>query len=125
MRLHLVHIHLCLAVPEPAGPAEGEGSTAFWNYHSHVDEVKTSTRADRSARYHAPRHGSSRRLASDVDREVVAQFGLFDEHLSWYWDTNLKRLYGDPKNYHGHDTRIHDFHHFFTINGYLDGNDPC
>jgi manganese oxidase len=27
-------------VPERAGPAEGEGSTAFWNYHSHVDEGK-------------------------------------------------------------------------------------
>jgi FtsP/CotA-like multicopper oxidase with cupredoxin domain len=112
-------------VPEPAGPAEGEGSTAFWNYHSHVDEGK-----DINSGLIGPlvitRRGMARAdgSLSDVDREVVAQFGLFDEHLSWYWDTNLKRLYGDPKNYHGHDTRIHDFHHFFTINGYLDGNGP-
>ena len=112
-------------VPERAGPAEGEGSTAFWNYHSHVDEGK-----DINSGLIGPlvitRRGMARAdgSPSDVDREVVAQFGLLDEHLSWYWDTNLKRLYGDPKNYDGHDTRIHDFHHFFTINGYLDGNGP-
>jgi FtsP/CotA-like multicopper oxidase with cupredoxin domain len=112
-------------VPERAGPAEEEGSTAFWNYHSHVDEGK-----DINSGLIGPliitRRGMARADASptDVDLEIVAQFGLFDEHLSWYWDINLKRLYGDPKNYDGHNTLVHDFHHFFTINGYLDGNGP-
>jgi len=72
------------------------------------------------------RRGLARDDASpeDVDREFVVQFGLYDEHLSWYWDENLKRLYGDPKKYDGQNTAVHDFHHFYTINGYLDGNGP-
>jgi FtsP/CotA-like multicopper oxidase with cupredoxin domain len=113
------------SVPERAGPAEGEGSTVFWVYHSHVDESK-----DINSGLIGPiiitRRGFAREDASpkDVDREFIIQFGLYDEHLSWYWDTNLKRLYGDPKNYDGSNTRVHDFHHFFTINGYLDGNGP-
>ncbi len=112
-------------VPERAGPAEGDGSTAFWVYHSHVDEGK-----DINSGLIGPiivtRRGMGRADASpkDVDREFVTQFGLFDEHLSWYWEANLRRLYGDPKNYDGSNTHVHDFHHFYTINGYLDGNGP-
>ena len=112
-------------VPERAGPAEGDGSTAFWLYHSHVDEGN-----DINSGLIGPiiitRRGMARVDGSpkDVDREFVVQFGLYDEHLSWYWDENVKRLYGDPKNYDGKDGRVHDFHHFFSINGYLFGNGP-
>jgi FtsP/CotA-like multicopper oxidase with cupredoxin domain len=112
-------------VPERAGPAEHDGSTAFWVYHSHVDEGK-----DINSGLIGPllitRRGMARPDASptDVDREFVTQFGLFDEHLRWYWDFNLKRLYGDAKNYDGSDKKIHDFHHWFSINGYEYGNGP-
>lgn len=112
-------------VPERAGPTEHEGSSAFWVYHSHVNESK-----DINSGLIGPiiitRRGMARDDGSpkDTDREFVAQFGLYDEHLSWYWDTNLKRLYGDPKNYDGSEIRVHDFHHFYTINGYIDGNGP-
>lgn len=112
-------------VPERAGPSDGDGSSVLWIYHSHVDEGK-----DINSGLIGPliitRQGMARADGSpkDVDREFVAQFGLFDEHLSWYWDANVVRLYGDPKNYHGEDKDVHDFHHFFTINGYLDANGP-
>jgi len=112
-------------VPERAGPDHGEGSTAFWLYHSHVDEGR-----DINSGLIGPliitRRGMARADGSpkDVDREFVAQFGLFDEHQSWYWDANLKRLYGDPKNYDENNKEVHDFHHFLTINGYLDANGP-
>jgi FtsP/CotA-like multicopper oxidase with cupredoxin domain len=112
-------------VPERAGPADGDGSTAFWVYHSHVDEGK-----DINSGLIGPiiitRRGMARPDGSpkDVDREFVIQFALYDEHLSWYWDFNLKRLYGDPKKYDGSDVGVHDFHHFFSINGFLDGNGP-
>jgi FtsP/CotA-like multicopper oxidase with cupredoxin domain len=113
------------SVPEKAGPAAGEGSTAFWLYHSHVDEGR-----DINSGLIGPLIVTRRGMAkpdgtpTDVDREFVAQFGLFDEHRSWYWDFNLKRLYGDPKNYDGTVKAIHEFHHFYTINGYIDGNGP-
>ena len=112
-------------VPERAGPAEGEGSTAFWLYHSHVDEGN-----DINSGLIGPlivtRRGMARADGSpkDVDREFIVDFGLFDEHLSWYWDSNLRRLYGDPKNYDGKNPQVHEFHHFFAINGYLFGNGP-
>jgi FtsP/CotA-like multicopper oxidase with cupredoxin domain len=112
-------------VPERAGPTAHEGSTAFWLYHSHVDEGK-----DINSGLIGPliitRRGMARADASplDVDREFVTQFALFDEHLSWYWDFNLKRLYGDPARYDGSIKVIHHLHHFFPINGFAYGNGP-
>jgi FtsP/CotA-like multicopper oxidase with cupredoxin domain len=112
-------------VPERAGPAEGDGDTAFWVYHSHVDEGR-----DINAGLIGPmiitRRGKARADGSPVsiDREFVTEFALYDEHRSWLWDENVKRLYGDPKNYDDKDEEVHDWHHFFTINGYLDANGP-
>jgi hypothetical protein len=60
----------------------------------------------------------------DIDREIVAHFALFDEHLSWYWGENQQRIYGEPGRYDGHDKQVHDFHHFYVINGYMDGDGP-
>jgi FtsP/CotA-like multicopper oxidase with cupredoxin domain len=111
------------SVPERAGPTEHEGSSAFWVYHSHVDESR-----DINSGLIGPiiitRRGMAREdgTPKDVDREFVVQFGLYDEHLSWYWNANVKRIYGDPKKYDGSNGAVHDFHHFFTINGYIDGN---
>ncbi len=112
-------------VPERAGPAEGDGSTALWVYHSHVDEGR-----DINTGLLGPlivtRRGMARPDGSpvDVDREFVALFALFDEHQSWMWDRNVRRLYGDPAKYDDKDPEVHDFHHLFTINGFLDGNGP-
>ena len=112
-------------VPERAGPADGDGSTAFWLYHSHVDEGR-----DINAGLIGPiiitRRGMARADGSpkDVDREFVIEFGLFDEPLSWYWDANVARIYGDARKYEGNDVHVHQFHHFYTINGFLEGNGP-
>lgn len=112
-------------VPERAGPTEHEGSTAFWMYHSHVDEGR-----DINSGLIGPiivtRRGAARPDGSpaDVDREFVVQFALSDEHLSWYWETNRRRLYRDPSDYDDADHDVHDFHHFWTINGYMDANGP-
>jgi FtsP/CotA-like multicopper oxidase with cupredoxin domain len=112
-------------VPERAGPADGDGSTAFWLYHSHVDEGK-----DINAGLIGPiiitRRGMARSDGSprDVDREFIAEFGLFDEPRSWYWSTNVVRIYGDSSKYDGADMSMHQWHHFYTINGFLEGNGP-
>ena len=112
-------------VPERAGPAEGEISSTFWPYHSHVDEGR-----DINSGLIGPiivtRRGMARADGSpkDVDREFVAQFALFDESLSWYWETNLKRMYGDPSKYDENDVRVRQFHYWYPINGFVDGNGP-
>lgn len=118
------HLYLWF-VPERAGPAHGEGSSVFWTYHSHVEEGK-----DINAGLIGPmiitRKGMARPDGSpkDVDREFVAQYGLYDETESWYFDANVLRAYGDAKNFDGKDEKVREFHHFFTINGFLEGNGP-
>src|SRR6185503_14683552 len=113
------------AVPEKSGPTSMEGSTAFWLYHSHVDEGR-----DINSGLIGPiivtRRGMAREDGSskEIDREFVADFGLFDEMDSWYRDTNVVRLYGDAKKFRGDDEKVREFHRFFTINGFLEGNGP-
>lgn len=112
-------------VPERAGPAHGEGSSVFWTYHSHVDEGK-----DINAGLIGPmiitRKGMARADGSpkDVDREFVAQYALYDETDSWYFDANVLRLYGSRANFDSTNAKVREFHHFFTINGWLEGNGP-
>lgn len=116
-------------VPERAGPAHGEGSSVFWTYHSHVNEGK-----DVNAGLIGPmiitRKGMARSDGSpkDVDREFVAQYGLYDEPESWYWDVNVVRAYGSRTRFDSSNTGTNnlarDFHHFFTINGFIEGNGP-
>ena len=112
-------------VPERAGPAEGDGSTAFWLYHSHVDEGR-----DINAGLIGPiivtRRGMARADGSpkDYDREFIVDFGLFDETLSWHFPANLKRLYGDPRKYDTTSVSALRFHHFYAVNGFLEGNGP-
>ena len=110
------------AVPERAGPADGDGSSAFWVYHSHVNEGK-----DINAGLIGPiiitRRGMARADGSpqDVDREFVAQFGLYDEPLSWYWPANVKRIYGNPSKYDGKDVAVQQWHHFRFLDGLAGG----
>jgi len=83
-------------VPERAGPAHGEGSTAFWMYHSHTHEVD-----DVNAGLIGPMIVTARASAradatpTDVDRELVVGFLEIDETNSSLWETNL-RTYGKP-----------------------------
>jgi len=112
-------------VPERAGPAPGEGSSVFWVYHSHVNEGR-----DMNAGLFGPmiitRRGMARPDGSpkDVDREFVAEFGLYDEPLSWYWDVNVLRLFGDSSRFDRSDPAVVDFQRFYTINGFMSGNGP-
>ena len=114
-------------VPERAGPAHGEGSTAFWMYHSHVEEHK-----DINAGLLGPlivtARGSARDdgTPTDVDRELVVMFGEFDEIESPYYQRNV-RTYADsakvPKSY-----TFADLYYLInlreTMNGLSFGNIP-
>ncbi len=83
-------------VPERAGPTHEQGSTAFWMYHSHTDEV-----GDVNAGLIGPMIITARNQAradatpTDVDRELVVGFLEFDETNSTLWEENL-RTYGKP-----------------------------
>jgi hypothetical protein len=79
-------------VPERAGPTMHEGKSAFWMYHSHVDE-----QGDVAAGLIGPMiitaRGGSRAdgTPTDVDRELVAGFLEFDENNSPFFERNAAR----------------------------------
>ncbi len=83
-------------VPERAGPTAHEGSSAFWMYHSHVDD-----QADVAAGLIGPMIITARGAAradgtpKDVDRELVVGFLEFDENNSPFFDANYAR-YAKP-----------------------------
>ena len=85
-------------VPERAGPTAAEGSTAFWMYHSHANEVR-----DVASGLLGPmivtRRGMARPDGSptDVDRELVAGFVEIDENHSWYIEDNIATYATEPK----------------------------
>ena len=85
-------------VPERAGPTAHEGSSAFWMYHSHNDEIR-----DVASGLIGPmivtRKGMARPDGSptDVDRELVAGFIEVDENHSWYVEENITTYTTDPK----------------------------
>lgn len=84
-------------VPERAGPTEHEGSSAFWMYHSHHDEIR-----DVASGLIGPlivtRKGMARPDGSpiDVDREIVVGFIEVDENSSWYVEENIATYATDP-----------------------------
>lgn len=80
-------------VPERAGPTMHEGKSAFWMYHSHVDEQR-----DVAAGLFGPMiitaRGGSRAdgTPDDVDREFVVAFLELDENNSPFFDANYARF---------------------------------
>jgi FtsP/CotA-like multicopper oxidase with cupredoxin domain len=76
-------------VPERAGPTAHEGKSAFWMYHSHVDD-----QSDLAAGLIGPMiitaRGASRAdgTPTDVDRELVVGFMELDENNSPYFSHN-------------------------------------
>jgi hephaestin len=119
-------------VPERAGPADGEGSSVLWMYHSHVQEE-----SDISSGLMGPmivtRRGVARADGSpkDVDREIVAAFYEVDENASRYRDHNIRAYMTEPDSVHV-DTafalpqvrRDGQYNFKETINGFLYGNGP-
>lgn len=117
-------------VPERAGPAEHEGSSTIWMYHSHANEVK-----DVNAGLVGPliitRRGAARPdgTPKDVDREIVAAFNEVDENASWFADENLQHYATDPARVPDADRT--NFASLFylsnlreTVNGFSFGHTP-
>jgi len=116
-------------VPHRAGPAQMDGSSVLWMYHSHVNEA-----ADISTGLIGPiivtRKGMARADGSprDVDRELVVLFALEDENQSLYMPQNVQ-LASSPSAITPAD-QFNPFSQFYatnempTINGYIYGNMP-
>ena len=112
-------------VPERAGPGPNDASSIVWVYHSHVDET-----ADTNAGLIGPiivsRRGSANAdgTPTDVDREFITLFTVFDENASPYLQTNIDTYTGRPKTVKPDDEDFQESNLMHSINGYVYGNLP-
>ena len=121
-------------VPERAGPTAHEGSSAFWMYHSHVDEIRDVATGLIGPMIITRRGVQLRPDGSpmDVDRELVAGFIEVDENQSWYLEENIKTYATNPtavkiaRSPFGDIAAVPDFGMYFreTINGFTYGHTP-
>ncbi|HET7855846.1 MAG TPA: multicopper oxidase domain-containing protein [Gaiellaceae bacterium] len=112
-------------VPERAGPGPNDPSTILWMYHSHTDEP-----ADTNAGLIGPiivgREGSldADGKPTDVDRELVTMFTVFDENASPYLDANIQAYAGVPQSVDPEDEEFEESNLMHSINGFVYGNLP-
>ena len=85
-------------VPERAGPGPQDPSSLVWLYHSHSMDLK-DVESGLIGAIIVTRRGMSGPggKPTDVDREFVNLFMIFDENASWYLDHNIQTFTGDPK----------------------------
>jgi FtsP/CotA-like multicopper oxidase with cupredoxin domain len=111
------------SVPERAGPGPSDGSSVFWMYHSHTDEV-----ADSYAGLEGPLIITARGKARsdgrpiDVDRELVTMFMVHDENHSPYLAQNIEMFAGDPASVDPEDEEFEESNLKHGINGQIYGN---
>ena len=110
-------------VPERAGPAPMDGSSAMWMYHSHTDEI-TDVYAGLSGFLIVTAEGRANPNGSpeDVDREVFSLYEVVDENSSPYLDVNIRMFtLGDVDK---DDEGFIESNLMHAINGYVYGNGP-
>ncbi len=111
-------------VPERSGPAAMDGSSVLWMYHSHFVEssdINTGLVGPIvvTARGKARPDGSPK----DVDREFIADFSIFDETDSWFFESNLGKLPVRTR-LKVVDPALREANALYTINGFIEGNLP-
>jgi len=85
-------------VPERAGPGPNDPSSLVWLYHSHAADLK-DVEAGLIGAIIVTRRGMAGPggKPTDVDREFVNLFMIYDENSSWYLDYNIQHFTTDPK----------------------------
>jgi hypothetical protein len=110
--------------PERSGPAEMDGSSVLWMYHSHFVES-----TDINTGLIGPIIVTGRGLArpdgspKDVDREFITDFSIFDETDSWFFEGNagkqIRALRSKSVN-----PLLREQNALYSINGYIEANLP-
>jgi FtsP/CotA-like multicopper oxidase with cupredoxin domain len=111
-------------VPERSGPAAMDESSVLWMYHSHFVEgadINTGLVGPIivTARGKARPDGSP----TDVDREFITDFSVFDETESWFFERNETK---DPLGVRlkSADPLLREQNLLYSINGYIESNLP-
>ncbi len=85
-------------VPERAGPGPADPSSIVWLYHSHIDptmDVNTGLVGVILVTRRGMADADGR--PTDVDREFVTLFNIFDENKSWYLAENARQFTTAPQ----------------------------
>ena len=112
-------------IPERAGPGPRDPSSIVWLYHSHTDRVK-DTNAGLIGAMIVARKGASGPSGrpSDVDREFITLWKIFDEGKSWYIEEDvMARIGGDLKALEK-DLEFKEGNKKHAVNGLIFGNLP-
>ncbi len=111
-------------VPERSGPAAMDESSVLWMYHSHFVE-STDINTGLVGPIIVTRRGSARADGSpkDVDREFIADFSIFDETDSWFFERNAGKQARALRS-NALNPALREEHALYTINGYSEGNLP-
>jgi hypothetical protein len=122
-------------VPERAGPGPNDPSSILWMYHSHTDEAR-DTNAGLIGPIIITAKGMARPNGSptDVDREFVTMFTVFDENNSPYLIDNIKTytkmVLGNSPDFRPrivkliNDPDFYESNLMHSINGFVYGNLP-
>jgi manganese oxidase len=111
-------------VPERAGPGPGDPSSILWMYHSHFNES-----VDMNSGLIGPiivsRKGSTKPdgTPTDVDREFVVAFAVFDESASGYFMWNIVREQKYPTAMITSPNFSKSLE-YYTMNGFIRGTMP-
>jgi hypothetical protein len=101
-----------------------DGSSVLWMYHSHFVEG-----ADINTGLVGPiivtARGKTRPDGSptDVDREFITDFSVFDETESWFFEKNETKP-GSSIRLKTVNPQLREQNLLYTINGYIEGNLP-
>jgi len=119
-----IHVYLW-TVPPRAGPGPHDPSSVLWMYHSHFVEP-TDMNTGLLGPIIVSASGSARPDGSptDVDREFVAAFAIYDETASAYVDKNIVLNSVRAANLKVTDPGLRRLHLMYSINGFIDGNLP-
>jgi manganese oxidase len=112
-------------VPERAGPGPSDGSSIVWLYHSHVQAARDGNSGLIGAILVTAK-GKARPdgTPTDVDREFVTLFNIFDENQSSYFDLNLQSAFGSSHSFDLKDPLFIESNQMHAINGFIFGNVP-
>jgi len=112
-------------VPERAGPGPADPSSVLWMYHSHVDEPgDTNAGLVGPIIVTAPGMARADGTPTDLDRELITMFTVFDENRSPYLSANIERYTGRPPTVKPDDEEFVESNLMHSINGYVYGNLP-
>jgi FtsP/CotA-like multicopper oxidase with cupredoxin domain len=111
-------------VPERSGPASMDVSSVLWMYHSHFVE-STDINTGLIGPIIVTRRGAARADGSpnDVDREFIADFSIFDETDSWFFQGNAGQQ-ARQFRLKAQNPVLREQNLIYSINGYIEGNMP-